>query len=171
MTHNPQPNTKPQPQPITSEHPLFRSAYGPRLRVALTFTGPGRTKQSHKDECDINQIMARYLATGMLDQSRALAAQYDDVTGIDYQEAMNIVADAKALFAAFPAAVRSRFDNDPAKLLDFVHNPDNVEESAKMGFLDASKLPEGFGRSAPMPDSAKPATASKEAPAAPAKPA
>lgn len=47
--------------------------------------------------------------------------QYGDFSTMEtYQEAMGIVADAKALFDALPARVREQFGNDPAKLLEAV---------------------------------------------------
>ncbi|AXH75995.1 MAG: internal scaffolding protein [Microviridae sp.] len=153
--------TSPLPLPISSNntHPRFRSAYSPRHRLQLIFAGPGRTKQSFKDECDINVIMKRYQATGILEHTREAAGQFLDVSGIEFQSAMNVVAEAQSLFADLPAQIRSRFENDPARLLDWVHDPKNVQEAASLGFLDLGKLPEGSpylpaAKSAPAPSGA-----------------
>jgi len=145
----------------TVQSPRFISAYSPKLKTPLHFTLPSLTKQSFKDECDINVIMRRYQATGVLEHQRdATQAIYADVTAYDYQEAMNLVAQANSAFHGLPSHLRARFDNDPAKLLDFVHDPRNLDESIALGFVDAAKLqPEGVGTTAPMP----------EAPPAPAK--
>jgi len=41
--------------------PRFVTAYGPKARLRhVTPPGVGRTKQSFKDECDINNIMKRF---------------------------------------------------------------------------------------------------------------
>lgn len=154
MDNQPNKSHSHKPHPTTQfEYPTVRLAYGPHLRVAQINLEPSRTKQEFKDECDINTIMARYQATGVLDHLREdVQAQYEDVTGYDYQTAMQTVAAANSMFSALPAHVRERFENDPAKLLTFVHDKANAEESIKLGFLNAENLPEGWGPTAPMPD-------------------
>lgn len=105
------------------------TAYGPKLRQQITFSGEG-AKQSFKDECDINRIMARYQVTGVLpEQIQPGTPQYVDVTGIDYQTGMQKIAAAQSLFAALPAAVRLRFKNDPGEFLDFTQNPDPAAQA------------------------------------------
>lgn len=120
--------------PAAGECP-FRSAYSARLRVALTFPAQGRTKQSFKEECDINRIMSQYLKTGVVDFVNKHAPQYYDVTGVEYQDAMNIVAQSQTMFAELPAKLREQFENDPALFLDFVSDPENRPEMAVMGLL------------------------------------
>lgn len=110
------------------------TAYGPKLRQSIAFSGPGLTKQSFKDECDINRIMARYQVTGVLPENlQPGAPQYVDVTGIEYQDSMLKIAAAQSLFNQLPAAVRFRFRNDPGEFLDFTQDPDNRDEMIKMG--------------------------------------
>jgi len=128
----------------TSPSLPFRHNYGPRLRVSIAFTGEGRTKQSFKDECDINVLMAKYLRTGLMTHVNKMLPQFKDVEGIDFQAAQNLIADAYSMFEGIPSTVRARFDHDPGKLLDWVHNPANAEEAASLGFLDLSKCPEGW---------------------------
>jgi len=114
----------------------FRTAYSPHLKIAINFPAQGRTKQSFKDECDINVIMSRYQATGQLpDNLNPTAPQYIDATGFDFDLAMNLVAEASSAFQELPSAIRSRFNNDPGAFLDFVHDPNNRSEMAQMGLL------------------------------------
>lgn len=113
----------------------FRSAYSTRLRVSMIFPAVGRTKQSFKAECDINNIMSRYLKTGIVEFVNKHSPQYHDVTGLEYQDAMNIVAHSQSLFADLPSQLRAEFDNDPALFLDFVNDPANRPEMAAMGLL------------------------------------
>lgn len=134
-----------QSLPTQVNLPIFRTAYGGPYRMPQVFEGEDKTKQSHKDECDINNIMRRYMATGQLEHVRDELPQYIDATGYDYQEAQNFIASANSLFAELPSEVRARFDNDPAQLLDFVHDPKNAQEAVQMGFLDETKLPQGWG--------------------------
>ncbi len=44
----------------------IRSIYSTRARVQLEFAKTGRTKQSMRDECDINLIMKKYQKTGAI---------------------------------------------------------------------------------------------------------
>lgn len=92
-----------------------------------------RTKQSFKDECDINVIVDRFMKTGEMpkDLRQPVYGDYDGV--IDFQSAMNAVVQAEETFMAMPASVRARFDNDPQKFLDFADNDGNAEEMVKMG--------------------------------------
>lgn len=115
--------------------PIIRSAYSLKAKISLTFTGNGRTKQSHKAECDINQILARYKKTGTLDFQQKHEPQYGDVTALEFQSAQLMIAEAKGLFAAMPAHLRHRFDNEPAKFLAFVQDDRNKAEAEELGLL------------------------------------
>lgn len=121
--------------PQSEQPPLFITAYSSKLVVQKHFDGEGRTKQAFKDECDINQIMARYQKTGVIDFINKHQAQYGDVTGIDFQQAMETIASAQSLFNDLPSTIRTRFKNDPAQFMDFVHDPANAAEMHAMGLM------------------------------------
>lgn len=164
MTHHPQPiqNINILNQPIEikhslQHHPFIRDYYTPRTRSGITFAAQGRTKQEFAQECDINNIMSRYLKTGIIDHVRESAPQFLDASPVEFQEAMQIVAQAETLFEELPSSIRNRFENDAAKLLEFVHDPSNIAESVAMGFLDPSKVP-------PPPTAASTAPAASGAP-------
>lgn len=123
-------------RPVTQSQSIFRSIYSPRSRCSLEFSGQGRTHQSFKDECDINRIMARYMQTGVLPQNiNPLEARYLDVSEMDFQSAQELISGARSLFEQMPSKLRSRFDNDPAKLLAFVSDSKNAREAAELGLL------------------------------------
>lgn len=121
--------------PILDTATRFITAYGPKVKVMETFPADGRTKQSFKDECDINQIMARYQTTGVLDFVAKHQAQYGDCTGIEFQQGLDIIRQAREMFADLPSKLRARFSNDPGEFLDFVQDPANLEEAAQLGLL------------------------------------
>lgn len=123
---------KPFCQPSTTP---FTTAFSPKRTPTLTFPDAGRTKQSFKAECDVNVIMQRYQKTGILDFANKHEPQYGDCTGVEFQAGMNLVARAREMFEDLPAQVRSRFDNDPAQLLDFVQHAENREEAIKLGLV------------------------------------
>lgn len=91
------------------------------------------TKKSFQDECDINKIMARFQKTGALDHYARHAPQYGDTTGVDYLDALNVVANANTMFEELPSSVRERFENDPAQFLDFVQDSKNSDEMVELG--------------------------------------
>lgn len=134
---------------------IFVTAYGPKQKVALERHQPSRTKQSFKDECDINTIIARFLKTGVMNFANKNEPRYGDVTGIEFQDAMQKVAAAQSLFNELPAAIRARFENEPAKFLTFVQDEKNREEATELGLLKPVVKPEP----APATPTATPAPA------------
>lgn len=125
---------------MKQESTIFRTAYGPHKRVQLSFTGNGRTKQSHRDECDINQILIRYQKTGTVTHANNYEAQYGDVTSIDLHEAMNIITQSEQMFEALPSSLRTKFKNNAGEFLDFVQNPDNQAELVTMGLSKKKEI-------------------------------
>lgn len=105
------------------------------LETGLTCDDVSLTKQSFADECDINKIVERFLHTGQLPQNVSLPQFGDYSQTLDYQTALNLVIEAQDAFMQFPHDVRARFSNDPAQFLDFVNNPDNIDEAIKLGIF------------------------------------
>ena len=114
----------------------IRSAHYPRDRHTKTFELPSRAKQSFRDECDINTIMAKYEKTGLIDHNARYRGEYADVTGaLELQEALQVVEDANDAFDSLTAKIRKRFDNNPENFLRFVTNPENKEAMHEMGLM------------------------------------
>ncbi len=111
---------------------MIRSAYGPKTRQRITFPEKGRTKQAMQSECDINNIMAKYQKTGVIDFVNEHQSHYGDVTGIGFQNSMQTVTRARELFGELPSSVRKRFGNDPMEFFEFVNDPENREEAIKL---------------------------------------
>lgn len=114
----------------------IRSTYSDPVRVAIEFQRPSRTKQEFKDSSDINQIMAKFIRTGHLEHAAKFEPRYGFATGESYHEALTVVAEAQSMFEELPSATRLRFDNDPAKFLDFVQDEENKAELKKMGLIN-----------------------------------
>lgn len=97
------------------------------------------TEQNHKDEADVNMIIRKH-GVDLVQKTAQLQApnmRFDDVTGNDFQEAMQIVANAQQSFEAMPSDIRKQFNNSPAEFLDFVQNPDNNDKLISMGLAEA----------------------------------
>lgn len=101
---------------------------------------PSRTKQSFRDECDINTIVRRFGLTG--EMPPPLSPQFGDFSNVvDFQTAMNAIRHAGESFMTLPASLRSRFDNDPSKLIAFLENKANFDEAVKLGLVNPPPLP------------------------------
>lgn len=112
---------------------MYGVAYRP-LDASAEATGQDRTKQSSKDECDVNLIMARYVKTGMLSHLAAGVPHFADVSEVaDYRTAIDVVRGAEGFFAQLPAEVRAHFQNDVAEFVDFVSDPANADRLAEVG--------------------------------------
>lgn len=97
---------------------------------------PTLAQQHFKEECDINNILQKFNITGILPEA-PLSPRYGDFTGIgDYHTALNRVMAAQDEFEALPAQIRARFDNDPAKLIDFLDDEANRPEAEKLGLVE-----------------------------------
>lgn len=109
-------------------------------RPVVDFKGTvSRTKQEFKGEADINNIMRRYAQTGVLvdplTANGGVPRFGDFSSGEDFRSVVDRINLAEQYFMQLSAADRARFDNDPAKMLDFVNDPANQEEAIKMKLL------------------------------------
>lgn len=104
---------------------------------AIHFDGPGRTKQSFRDECDINYMLRTYQNGGKPPANNLYPAQYGDFSGAtDLHTSLNQVREAEAAFMQLPSKIRSKFRNDPGELLDFLADDANASEAADLGLIE-----------------------------------
>lgn len=99
------------------------------------------TVQSSLDETDINTIVARFGLTGELpsDYKPPLSGDFVDVT--DYQSALNAVMAADAAFMEMPPSLRSKFENNPQKLMEFLADDKNRDSAIDLGLVPKSAAP------------------------------
>lgn len=100
---------------------------------------PSRTKQAFKEECDINNIMAKYQKTGALTHANNRHPEYGFATSTDFRQSMEIVVHAQEIFDELPSSIRAKFGNSPEAFLEFAQNPDNASEMADMGLSEPTK--------------------------------
>jgi len=100
------------------------------------------TQQQFAESCNINNILAKYQKTGLIDHVAKYQPQYGDCSGADYTEAMRTVANAKSMFEELPSSVRANFDHNPANFLDFARDltPEDANEKLrKVGLIPTKK--------------------------------
>lgn len=123
----------------------FRTQFDTDYDARIFYTDPGEDEglvQHHmQEETDVNVIMARYQKTGDISHLGEIAGTYGDFSDVtDYKSGLDRINDANLLFMELPASIRDRFNNDPAKFVEFATDGGNQDELRKMGL--APSLPE-----------------------------
>lgn len=122
--------------------PYWSDPEYPGLSIDPEGENEALTQQQFKDECDINNIMKRYSATGVLTHLNGREPEFGDFTSpVDFQAGLNTVIEAQAMFADLPSAMRERFANDPLKLLEFLADEKNRDEAVELGLVKAPEPP------------------------------
>jgi len=91
-----------------------------------------RTKQSFKEECDINNIVRAYRPN----QNGTRIYQFDDYTNVDFFEMQNSVAAGTEKFLELPSHIRKKFDNNVGNLIRFINDKNNKTEAITLGLID-----------------------------------
>lgn len=93
-----------------------------------------KVKQADAKMCDINNIIKTYTKTGKLPDIVQRTFKYGDYASvIDYQSSMEIIARSNEQFMSLPSELRNRFKNDPALMLDFLNDRNNLDEAIALG--------------------------------------
>ena len=84
-------------------------------------------QQHYKEECDINNILKKYVKTGMVTHVAANEGRYADFSEVGtYHEALQRVL-------GLSPEVREFFEHDPAVFLDFIIDPENLDQIQELG--------------------------------------
>lgn len=97
-------------------------------------------KQSFKDEVDINTILKRFGLGYEMPANPRMPMQGDFTGMTDYRTAVTRIVETQQMFEEYPAHIRAKFDNDPAKFVDFCLDEKNRPEMAEMGLLSKEAL-------------------------------
>lgn len=146
---------------------VFRSGYDFSFgdRDDYVETMESLTVQSSKDECDINLIIER-ANKGInppLNKSSPIYGDFSEVG--DYAQALEKVRAADQAFGALPSSIRSRFNNDPAQLVNFVRNVANRDEAVRLGLVEPPPAPAAPATPTTVAAPAAGASAASETPA------
>lgn len=95
-------------------------------------------KQEFKDDCDVNLIVERCIRTGSPLPDYSVPAAFADVSQFgDFGAAVRRMDAALEAFNALPAPIRTRFNNSPVQLVDFIQDVNNKDEAIKLGLISA----------------------------------
>jgi phage internal scaffolding protein len=118
--------------------PFVRTPYNYNAKKVSTKTGleckdPTKAQQQFKDEVNINTIVHNFGVTG----ERPPVMQYPEpqefIEATDFQTSMNVVVKARESFQTLTSKQRARFNNDPQRFMEFIHNAENQDEAIKLG--------------------------------------
>ncbi len=112
-------------------------------RVPTPIEGLTMTLQAPKAECDVNNIVARYQQTGIINHVQKNEGHYRDMDGQTLQDHMNKVAEAKSNFENLPSKTRAFFGNNPITFLDWASKIEPGHETQafhEIGLLDAKHV-------------------------------
>lgn len=112
---------------------LYKSG---RRRVYVDFSNdPGLTEQSHKDSCDIQNILSMHVRMGGIPPMPE--DRFVDLTqSVDYQTCLNKVLSIQELFEGLPLDARVAYDHDPAKFMLAVEDPKEREKLISLGIFE-----------------------------------
>jgi hypothetical protein len=97
----------------------------------LTKCGKSNVEQHHRTE--IKKMVADAESRGLLRASVKFEGQLDDFPDYDFQEAQMMMADARSKFEQLPSGIREKFENNPAKFMNFI-NKASDEQLKEYGF-------------------------------------
>lgn len=112
------------------------------VRDDMSYFEPSLTRQEFAEECDINTIMARYEASGVVSHvNRATPVYLDTTLYPGLQASMDAFREASLSFNALPAVVRREFDNDPEQFVAFASDEANLPKLREWGLAEPEKAP------------------------------
>lgn len=107
-----------------------RTSVGMPMTEGLT----SMTKQSFKNQCDVNFIVEQFDRTGALTHFARGRPEYADVSeSADLQTSIEAVKLAGENFAGLPSAVRAAAQNDPVLFLEMSSNQLGMDALVEAG--------------------------------------
>ena len=104
----------------------------------------GRTRQSEKDACDVNLIVAHHRRGGVSAHVMQRVAEYGYVPSSDFRENMEQLRVAQELFEALPAKTRDYFRNDPARFVEYCSDEKRRADLVELGLVLEPEKPVRF---------------------------
>ena len=101
-----------------------------RSRIQKQFKTQSRTVQSDRDSTDIKRLVN---TAPPFDPSQMTFADVTDIP--DFRATQDRLADVYSRFAELPSEIREKFENEPANLVEFVQDPDNIDDAVELGLL------------------------------------
>lgn len=112
------------------------------VRVQKLFNKKSRTQQQFRDQVDINNLVKKYTLNKLEDTWVFDPQNYSDFSNVgSLQDAAQKVIDAESTFSKLPSTLRTKFQNNPQNLIDFLSNPKNKDEAIELGLFKTPPPP------------------------------
>jgi len=109
---------------------------------AIVFSQPSLTRQSFKDECDVNQIVKRYTETGMINHIPRTNPQYGDAPEGDFLQAAIVNADIASQIEAGSLDLDALGASEPEAEPTPEPAPEQADQASQEPLGDPSSTPE-----------------------------
>lgn len=106
-----------------------------RIRVITTSDLPSKTRQSEKDNCDINIMVAKMVRGEAVNLATGAGAYGDFSNAGDFTDNRHQIQKANEDFMKLPSKIRQHFSNDVQHLLEAFEDPDQADELREFGLL------------------------------------
>jgi len=121
---------------IIKTHKVITRRKNGTTRVQTINDEKSMTAQEFAPECEVNNIIKKYMKTGDKTLLQQKIGFYADVSEVpDFLTASVQVTQANETFNLLPSELRQRFNHSPAEMINFVSNPNNQEEAIKLGLM------------------------------------
>lgn len=103
-----------------------------------------KAKQEFKKQCDINEIVKQARRNGeeLLQPVSIISDIAIDLSQMPpYAVMVQKTIEAQQAFEELDPKIRRRFNDDPAKLLEFLQDPANKPEAQKLGLVNQDPEP------------------------------
>lgn len=120
---------------------------------------PSLTQQSFRDDADLNVLLERFGVREAMNRIVPVDPRFygDFSNAVDLRDVLDVAREAQHHFMDLPAKLRERFQNDPAKLWEFVNDRDNHDECVRLGLLKREEAPPPVTVTEPVKPEAPPA--------------
>ncbi len=92
----------------------------------------GRTKQSFKNETDINAILKRAQKTGTISHLSRHEGRYADFSNFNFAENLVMLTQGREIFDDLLTELRREFNQSPAEFFAYVNDPANVDRLGEL---------------------------------------
>lgn len=108
----------------------------PRIRSVHPEGGRVMTKQADALASDVNAIMAKWIAHGVVPLTRGTPRYGNFADAPSYHEALSRIKEAERDFMELPSSVRKECENDVGVFVEMVSSPEGLEVLKQAGLRE-----------------------------------
>lgn len=118
--------------------PLMRDPYTPFEKPTIDASKDGLTKQSFKDDCDMNIIVRKYQQSGFVDHINRQNPNFGIAPNSDFYQTQLAIANVKSLYENLSDVSRGRFAS-VSDLMEALIDPARITELTDLGIFQETE--------------------------------